>query len=204
MKSFLDSNYKRRSIFVIGGWKYGDRTVDGFYELIPYGIARKVVRTGKPLKNFNRHIKSAISGIPSPRVLGKFDSVKYPPESWEKVVYDEVFAALDTLSAFISQKLSSSSASTNWELLHHAGDLTEIVLELDEIGMSDRLDPKNYRNFGIYFGLLASNSTDSTSIARYNEKMMFWWKRYLKFNTDADIASYVQHRFNPYRGSSID
>jgi hypothetical protein len=118
MKEFLDANYDKFGgrIFVAAAWKDGDASHLSAYSLEPFGIAWKVIRNTDMQKlqhdlkarrtYFNQWSTTSWLALSNVRNFSLPDtSSKYPAESWEAVIRNDVLEAQMRWASFVLTRI---------------------------------------------------------------------------------------------------
>mmetsp|Transcript_2109 Transcript_2109/g.3847 ORF Transcript_2109/g.3847 Transcript_2109/m.3847 type:complete len:483 (-) Transcript_2109:78-1526(-) len=198
MKQFLDANTDR-PIFMCGQWKYGDASVKDVYETLPYGACEKIIKKDTLPDDLTEYFSRSWKALPKMEDTGPYNSRLYGNETWENMVYRDMWNRMVHLSSVVSFYSFENKEDT--KLLNLSKRIFDYIFSRD---MFSLLKSKNvyrssdYRAGGIIYGKWAAGKK-GYSKAEAEKTMIRLWEKYLKLEPeDSELENFVKYKINPY------
>eukprot|EP00808_Paulinella_micropora_P006413 g77452.t1 len=206
---FLEKNFRKFSIFLCGPWKEGDETWREGFTTVPFGLCERIFRKGKEPKNWTDYTMRSLKGLPIYKDLPAWQPGKYGPETWEHVLYSDIWMRHQYIMSYTS--FMSNKNLSDIPLLRLAKKMADdlFVPEMEHV-----LRASDYRAGGIIYGQYSEvlkKEKREDEFRSATRSMMALWKRYLNLTRDqgqsseeaTQIAAFVDGKFNPYSGTHV-
>ncbi|EFA77227.1 transmembrane protein [Heterostelium album PN500] len=171
LKTFLDRN-QHRPIYLAGDFKYGDYTHQAHYFTLPRGFASQILPIEKSRLNYKTILKEyqKFPFFPLPN-----DTVKYPNDSWEFFMVNDVASSLE-------RSVENLLSSYLQEFTQEGEDALRLSVEILQKVLTIR-DTKCWtlKHLGVASDHLRYRiRTKDGSYEKYSEILFKSWTRYLE------------------------
>jgi len=210
-KQLLDVNIKKFSIFICGPYKDYDDSWKGHYHDVAFGHCNRILPSQRvfPPGGLSKHLIRGYSGIASTKELGPWLPNRYTEDTWEYVIYFDVWRRRVSLSSLVS--FHSNKNLSDVPLLRAANEIFSDIFSEEELPWLEKygiINPDAYRGAGIISGQYGKALKDEggslEEIRNLESNMVTMWKRYLAIKPDdTEIKRLVDAKVNPYTGRPL-
>jgi len=227
IKRFLDANLgttkgKRRlpgGVFLCGPFKDGDSSnvrsrdpATNWYEEHPFGLCNQLLPHGSKPANVSDSLRRGWGGMPLTRTLPTFTPERMGADTWEYVLYRDLWTRLVYLTSYASFHTNGSPGDSS--LLALAKELTDELWANEQVLLEQGLiGTYEYRSAGVIYGMWAKHLSElpakkhPTAAAEAARSRRLLWRRWLQYclrsPDDNEIWILVRDRQDPYSAMTV-
>lgn len=174
LRQLVDANIGAHPVFICGGVKDGETSLEGVYQLWPHGTCDRVLPTNAPV-DFAEWTRTSGAGLPVFRPGSNPDPAS---DSWERVAWDDYWESRHRRAfTMLTQGIATPG---NLALFEEAAAIIERLL-----ADNPETPPYYYKNLGIAYSRLVEKRPDAA------RRGIDLWRRYLAVapSTDAQVPA---------------
>jgi dolichyl-phosphate-mannose-protein mannosyltransferase len=205
MAQFLQANSDSYRIFICGPFKEGDQSHEALYTTRPFGMCDEIVLRKDETRKIAKFAKRSFKAMIGAADMAPFDPKKYTMDTWERVLYNDVWARQLHLSSYIS--FHANQQLSDKVLLETAKNATENLLQYEpDMRRYAMFADTMYRDCGIIFGQWSAAQMEccADEAEYYSTRLMDLWTEYIRrVPSDTQLSGFVKDRINPYTGKPV-